>query len=107
MSQANRFFSGILSLMKPTKCSILTGSKNWASSFQAVVSPSSSGFLILQCLWYIDSNEDADHRYMMFSATFNKSCRELARKYLAIDHVRIRVGRAGSTHQNITQRVRR
>ncbi|KAL1973839.1 hypothetical protein VTN31DRAFT_5399 [Thermomyces dupontii] len=52
-----------------------------------------------------DSNEDADHRYMMFSATFNKSCRELARKYLAIDHVRIRVGRAGSTHQNITQRI--
>jgi ATP-dependent RNA helicase DDX3X len=42
---------------------------------------------------------------MMFSATFNKGCRELARKYLAIDHVRIRIGRAGSTHENIMQQV--
>lgn len=42
---------------------------------------------------------------MMFSATFNKGCRELARKYLAIDHVRIRIGRAGSTHENIMQEV--
>ncbi|KAL1957360.1 hypothetical protein VTO42DRAFT_6040 [Malbranchea cinnamomea] len=52
-----------------------------------------------------DINEDADHRYMMFSATFNKQCRQLARKYLAADHVRIRVGRAGSTHENIIQQV--
>jgi ATP-dependent RNA helicase DDX3X len=41
----------------------------------------------------------------MFSATFNKQCRELARKYLAVDHVRIRIGRAGSTHQNVEQQV--
>ncbi|WEW57452.1 ATP-binding RNA helicase [Emydomyces testavorans] len=34
-----------------------------------------------------DSNEDADHRYMLFSATFNKSCRQLARRYLSTDHV--------------------
>ncbi|PYI14868.1 putative DEAD/DEAH box RNA helicase [Aspergillus violaceofuscus CBS 115571] len=50
-----------------------------------------------------DVNEDADHRYMMFSATFNKACRELARKYLADDHVRIRIGRPGSTHINVQQ----
>lgn len=41
----------------------------------------------------------------MFSATFNKSCRELARKYLANDHVRIRIGRAGSAHLNIVQNI--
>lgn len=41
----------------------------------------------------------------MFSATFNKECRLLARKYLASDHVRIRIGRAGSTHVNIQQQV--
>ncbi|KAM5476917.1 putative RNA helicase [Microsporum audouinii] len=50
-----------------------------------------------------DINEDADHRYMMFSATFNKGCRQVARKYLANDYVRIRIGRVGSTHLNVTQ----
>lgn len=52
-----------------------------------------------------DVNEDADHRYMLFSATFNKQCRQLARKYLSTDHVRIRIGRAGSSHLNVTQQV--
>ncbi|EEQ35187.1 DEAD-box protein 3 [Microsporum canis CBS 113480] len=50
-----------------------------------------------------DINEDADHRYMMFSATFNKGCRQVALKYLANDYVRIRIGRVGSTHLNVTQ----
>ena len=53
-----------------------------------------------------DMNEDADHRYMMFSATFNKECRQLARKFLADDHVRVRIGRPGSTHINVDQSVR-
>ncbi|KAA8645800.1 hypothetical protein EYZ11_011205 [Aspergillus tanneri] len=52
-----------------------------------------------------DVNEDADHRYMMFSATFNKACRELARKFLADDHVRVRIGRPGSTHINVDQNI--
>ena len=52
-----------------------------------------------------DVNEDADHRYMMFSATFNKECRQLARKFLADDHVRVRIGRPGSTHINVDQTV--
>ena len=43
---------------------------------------------------------------MMFSATFPKKARELAREYLGDDHIRIRVGRAGSTHLNIKQNVR-
>ena len=42
---------------------------------------------------------------MMFSATFPKEARAVAKEYMADDYVRIRVGRAGSTHKNITQTV--
>ena len=42
---------------------------------------------------------------MMFSATFPKAARNLATQHLAHDHVRIRVGRAGSTHSGIKQTV--
>ena len=52
-----------------------------------------------------DTNEDGDHRYLLFSATFNKEMRKLARKFLAVDHVRIRIGRAGSVHANVKQQV--
>ncbi|CAG8290024.1 unnamed protein product [Penicillium olsonii] len=52
-----------------------------------------------------DLNEDGDHRYMMFSATFNKEFRKLAKDYLSDDHVRLRVGRAGSSHRNVVQDI--
>ncbi|KAB2580381.1 ATP-dependent RNA helicase ded1 [Lasiodiplodia theobromae] len=52
-----------------------------------------------------DNNEDADHVYLMFSATFPKEARALARQHLAEDYIRVRVGRAGSTHNNIHQRI--
>jgi superfamily II DNA/RNA helicase len=42
---------------------------------------------------------------MMFSATFNKEFRKLAKDYLSDDHVRLRVGRAGSVHRNVVQEV--
>jgi ATP-dependent RNA helicase DDX3X len=42
---------------------------------------------------------------MMFSATFPKMARDLAKEHLSHDHVQIRVGRAGSTHGNIMQKV--
>lgn len=42
---------------------------------------------------------------MLFSATFPKSARDLAKEHLAHAHVRIRVGRAGSSHMNIKQDV--
>ena len=42
---------------------------------------------------------------MMFSATFPKEARALAKEYMAKNHVRIRVGRAGSAHLNVTQKV--
>ncbi|OSS46185.1 hypothetical protein B5807_08017 [Epicoccum nigrum] len=39
----------------------------------------------------------------MFSATFPKAARHLAKEYMEEDYVRIKVGRVGSTHTNITQ----
>jgi ATP-dependent RNA helicase DDX3X len=42
---------------------------------------------------------------MLFSATFPKKVRDLAKTHLADNHVRFRVGRAGSTHANIVQKV--
>lgn len=53
-----------------------------------------------------DINEDADRLYMMFSATFNKEHRKLARGYMSKDYIRIVVGRAGSTHMNIRQDIK-
>lgn len=52
-----------------------------------------------------DTNEDDDHIYMMFSATFNKELRRIAKEFMSADFVRIRVGRFGSTHKNITQQI--
>lgn len=43
---------------------------------------------------------------MMFSATFPKAARELAHEYLEDGAIKIKVGRAGSTHRNIEQHVR-
>lgn len=42
---------------------------------------------------------------MMFSATFNKELRLLAKTYLSSDHVRLRVGRPGSSRLNVQQQV--
>lgn len=41
----------------------------------------------------------------MFSATFPKEARELAKEYISAAHVRFRVGRAGSTTANIKQTI--
>jgi len=49
------------------------------------------------------SSMDGDHQFMLFSATFPREARALARKYLEADHVRLSVGRIGSTHKNIRQ----
>ena len=44
-------------------------------------------------------------KFLLFSATFPKPLRDLAKEYLAANHVRFRVGRAGSTHRNIRQAI--
>lgn len=41
----------------------------------------------------------------MFSATFPKEARKLAREYMEDDYVKIKVGRVGSTHANIKQNI--
>ena len=41
----------------------------------------------------------------MFSATFPKEARAVAKEYMSSQHIRIRVGRAGSSHINVTQKV--
>ncbi|KAJ5930512.1 DEAD/DEAH box RNA helicase [Penicillium verhagenii] len=53
-----------------------------------------------------DMNEDDDHRYMMFSATFNKHCRKLARTHLMPDYIRVRVGNFGASQLMVKQDVR-
>lgn len=53
-----------------------------------------------------DTNDDADHVYLMFSATFSKEMRAIARQYMASgEDYRLTVGRAGSSHKNIEQDV--
>jgi len=42
---------------------------------------------------------------MLFSATFPTAVRKLAKTHLRENYVRIKVGRIGSTHSNITQDV--
>lgn len=49
--------------------------------------------------------EEGNVKYMLFSATFPKEARDLAKTHLAETHVRLRVGRAGSSHGNIKQNV--
>ncbi len=43
--------------------------------------------------------------FLMFSATFPKAARHIARQYMSEEHVVIRVGRAGSTHKNVKQNI--
>jgi len=54
---------------------------------------------------FIIDQEEGNINYLMFSATFPKMARDLAKEHLAHDHVRVRVGRAGSSHLNIKQDV--
>lgn len=53
-----------------------------------------------------DANEDGDHRYLLFSATFPKRLQRLAAKFLETDHIHVSIGRTGSTHENVKQQVR-
>ncbi|KAF6838877.1 DEAD/DEAH box helicase [Colletotrichum plurivorum] len=49
--------------------------------------------------------QEGNIKYMLFSATFPKPLRDLAQEHLATSNVRLNVGRIGSTHANILQRV--
>ncbi|KAI9800735.1 MAG: hypothetical protein M1833_003151 [Piccolia ochrophora] len=52
-----------------------------------------------------DSSDDADHVFMMFSATFPREARALAREYIVENYVHFRVGRIGHVHSDIEQMV--
>ena len=83
-------------------------SPDWNEEMRMVMGGGSSfsnRFLKCKDLHCEDANDDDDHVYMMFSATFPKDARAMAKEYMSKDHVRIRVGRAGSAHLNITQKV--
>lgn len=47
--------------------------------------------------------DEGNVKYGLFSATFPKAARDLAKEHLSAAHVRFRVGRAGSTTENIKQ----
>ncbi|KAK5626837.1 hypothetical protein RRF57_002552 [Xylaria bambusicola] len=49
--------------------------------------------------------EEGNVKYMLFSATFPTAVRQLAKTHLAETYVRIKVGRVGSSHENIKQDV--
>lgn len=49
--------------------------------------------------------DEGNVKFSLFSATFPKAARDLAKNYLTASHVRFRVGRAGSTTANIKQIV--
>ncbi|SZF00554.1 unnamed protein product [Blumeria hordei] len=52
-----------------------------------------------------EDQEEGNINYLMFSATFPRHARQLAREHLAMNHIRIRVGRVGSTHADIKQKI--
>lgn len=92
--------------MKQMKWFPPTGLRTWRRSWGAEVCLSSSREDMTKYWRLSDTNEDADHIYMMFSATFPKEARVVAKEYMSTDHIRIRVGRIGSVHVNVTQNVR-
>lgn len=53
----------------------------------------------------IAEQDEGNIKYGLFSATFPKAARELAKENLSAAHVRFRVGRAGSTTVNIRQTI--
>jgi len=87
----------ILSLMRRTECltwaSSLRSGRFWSISRRIVRAHISHVLIVVP------------RQTLMFSATFPKSVRNLARDFLADDYVFVKVGRVGSTTDNITQRV--
>lgn len=60
---------------------------------------------ILELILVLDINDNPDHMFMMFSATFPKHILRIADEYMSQEHMQISVGRMGSTHANIKQQI--
>jgi ATP-dependent RNA helicase DDX3X len=56
-------------------------------------------------LTVIIEQDEGNVKFALFSATFPKAARDLAKEHLSASHVRFRVGRAGSTTKNIQQTI--
>lgn len=56
-------------------------------------------------IYYSAEQDVGNVKFGLFSATFPVAARALAKEHLSSSHVRFRVGRAGSTTQNIRQIV--
>ncbi|KAI1505001.1 P-loop containing nucleoside triphosphate hydrolase protein [Biscogniauxia marginata] len=65
--------------------------EDWSREFQTILSGG--------------EQDEGNVKYMLFSATFPTAVRKLAKSHLAETHIRIRVGRVGSTTSNIKQDV--
>jgi len=81
---------------------------DWEQELKQIMSGGgkfSSSFVPLILINPFIDQEEGNINYLMFSATFPKIARDLAKEHLAHDHVRIRVGRAGSSHVNIKQDI--
>jgi len=61
--------------------------------------------LYITLTYVTDINQDWDRRFLMFSATFPKKSLEMARTFMEENYVHLSVGRAGSTHKNVTQDI--
>ena len=83
--------------MKQIECLIWVLNKTFVGSWDISLKTVFAGVILLILV---------PRQTLMFSATFPKSVRSLARDYMADDYIFVRVGRVGSTTDNITQRVR-
>ncbi|PKK43691.1 hypothetical protein CI102_12241 [Trichoderma harzianum] len=71
--------------------------QDWEEELRAILSGGGM-------LYHLEQDE-GNVKYGLFSATFPRAARALAKEYLSASHVRFRVGRAGSTTENIKQIV--
>lgn len=82
---------------------------DWEEQFGKILSGGGkSPMSSVGCAMYADrkkKDQGDDYQLALFSATFPTALRKLAREHLAEDHLRIRVGRVGSTHSNIVQDI--
>jgi hypothetical protein len=78
-------------------------SSGWEDTMEKLFKGNGSGMLII---WYhaylqdtntpTDINLDGDHTYMMFSATFPKEARRMAKEYMEEDCIKIKVSASAS-----------
>jgi ATP-dependent RNA helicase DDX3X len=105
--EATDIMTGSLSSMRPMSSFPLAGRRLWGSCSRVVVVVCSlfTLFSLHLLILSTDVNTDGDHTYMMFSATFPKGARRLAKEYMENECIRVKVGRVGSTHENIKQQI--